>query len=79
MNNPSNQQADRKKAVSKLKSLCSNNKQWEGFCEYLDIMISENHRKLEQSDNMVSIHQAQGAVQALRSLKYLKDEALSNV
>jgi len=41
-------------------------------------MISEQHRKLEQSDNIVSIHQAQGAVQALRSLKYLRDEALSD-
>jgi len=64
--------------VSKLKSLCSNHKQWEAFCEYLDIMISENHKKLEQMDNIVSIHQAQGAVKALRNLKYLRDEALGN-
>ena len=41
-------------------------------------MISEQHRKLEQSDNMVSIHQAQGAIQILRSMKYLQDEALAD-
>jgi len=41
-------------------------------------MISEQHKKLEQSDNIVSIHQAQGAIQILRSLKYLRDEALAN-
>jgi hypothetical protein len=41
-------------------------------------MISENHKKLEQMDNIVSIHQAQGAVKALRNLKYLRDEALGN-
>ena len=68
----------RKQVVSRLKPLCSNNKQWDAFCEYLDIMISEQHKKLEQSDNIVSIHQAQGAIQILRTLKYLKDEALAN-
>jgi hypothetical protein len=68
----------RKQVVSRLKPLCSNNKQWEAFCGYLDIMISEQHKKLEQSDNIVSIHQAQGAIQILRTLKYLKDEALAN-
>lgn len=68
----------RQKVVSKLKPLCSNNNQWEAFCEYLDIMVSDYHKKLEQSDNIVSIHQAQGAVKALRQLKYLRDEALGN-
>jgi len=73
-----NKADNRQKAVSKLKPLCSNNRQWEAFSEYLDIMISEQHKKLEQSDNIVSIHQAQGAVMVLRSLKYLRDEALAN-
>lgn len=66
----------RQKVVSKLKPLCSNSRQWEAYTEYLDIMISEQHKKLEQSDNTVSIHQAQGAVKVLRQLKYLRDEAL---
>jgi hypothetical protein len=64
--------------VGKLKSLCSNARQWEAFENYLDIIVSEQHKKLEQSDNIVSIHQAQGAIKALRSLKYLRDEALSD-
>lgn len=75
MSNSNNQ---RDKVVSRLKPLCSNNRQWDAYCEYLDIMISENHKKLEQSDNIVSIHQAQGAIQVLRSMKYLRDEALAN-
>jgi hypothetical protein len=74
-----NQDNHRQKVVSKLKSLCSNHKQWDAFCEYLDIMISENHKKLEQLDDIASIHQAQGAVKALRQMKYLRDEALSDV
>lgn len=67
---------NRKQVVSRLKPLCSNKRQWDAFCDYLDIMISEQHKKLEQSDNIVSIHQAQGAISALRYLKYLRDEAL---
>ena len=41
-------------------------------------MISDQHKKLEQSDNIVAIHQAQGAIQVLRTLKYLRDEALAD-
>lgn len=40
--------------------------------------MSEQHNKLEQSDSIVSIHQAQGAVKILRQLKYLRDEALAD-
>jgi hypothetical protein len=68
----------RLKVVSKLKPLCSNNNQWNAFCEYLDILVSEQHKKLEQMDDIVSIHQAQGAIKSLRQLKYLRDEALSD-
>jgi len=68
----------REKVVSRLKPLCSNNRQWDSFCEYLDILVSEQHKKLEQSDDIVTIHQAQGAIKVLRTLKYLRDEALSD-
>ena len=66
---------DRKSAVSKLKAFVNTKKQWDGFCEYLDILISEHHRKLEKADNIVSVHRAQGAIEALRYLKYLREEA----
>lgn len=66
---------NRKQLAGRLKPLCNNAKQWDAFCEYLDILISDQHKKLEQSDNIVSIHQAQGSITALRSLKYLKEEA----
>lgn len=74
-NNLSQQDLLRKQAVSKFKNLMTTKRQWDGFCDYLDILISEHHRKLEQSDNTVSIHRAQGAIEALRYLKYLQDEA----
>jgi len=70
-----NHKVDRQQVASKLKPFCNNKRQWDAFCDYLDMIISEQHKKLEQSDNIVSIHQAQGAVQVLRSLKYLNEEA----
>jgi hypothetical protein len=74
MNNQLKQ--DRKQSVSKLKTLTlSTKRQWDGFCEYLDILISEQHTKLEKSDNVVSVHRAQGAIDALSYLKYLREEA----
>jgi hypothetical protein len=66
----------RHKAVSRLKPLCSNAKQWQAFLDYIDILISEQHKKLEQSGDVVALHQAQGAIHVLRTLKYLKEEAL---
>ena len=70
-----NQQELRKQAVSKLKPMITTKRQWDAFCDYLDILMSEQHTKLEKSDNMVSVHRAQGAVEILRYLKYLKEEA----
>ena len=66
---------DRKLSVSKLKPFVGNKRQWDAFCEYLDIIVSEHQRKLEKADNIVSVHRAQGAIEALRYLKYLREEA----
>ena len=74
MNNNNN----RKQVVSRLKPLCSNQKQWDSFCDYLDILIAEQHKKLEQSEDIISLHRAQGAVQMLNRLKLLRDEALAD-
>jgi hypothetical protein len=40
----------------------------------LDYNILQQQRKLEQSVEMVDIYKAQGAIIALRQLKYLRDE-----
>lgn len=69
---------DRKLAVNKFKSLIETKKQWDGFCNYLDILITEQHRRLEKADNLVTVHRAQGAIEALRYLKYLREEVAKN-
>jgi hypothetical protein len=50
------------------------NNQWEAFCDMLDYNINLQHKKLEQANDPVEVYRAQGAIAALRSLKYLKDE-----
>ncbi len=48
--------------------------QWEHFNNYLDYLIDDQHRIMEQADNAIVIHRAQGATMLLRKLKKLKDE-----
>jgi|TARA_X000001388_G_scaffold34711_1_gene24466 hypothetical protein len=57
-----------------LKQLVNDKPLWDNFVEYLDDAISKNHTALEQSDNHVVIHRLQGAIGALRRLKYLREE-----
>jgi hypothetical protein len=62
--------------LNKLKALVSNQAQWHKFEEYLDTLVDQQHRVMEQSDNIVAVHRAQGAIYQLRRLKLLRDEVL---
>jgi hypothetical protein len=64
--------------LNKLKPLVNNHQQWGDFSEYLDFVIAQQHRAMEQSDNIVAVHRAQGAIYQLRRLKLLRDEVLKN-
>ncbi len=57
-----------------LKQLVNDKSLWDNFVEYLDDAIAKNHTALEQSDNHIVIHRLQGAIGALRRLKYLREE-----
>ena len=57
-----------------LKKLVNDKVLWDNFVEYLDDTIAKNHTALEQADNTVIIHRLQGAIGALRRLKYLREE-----
>ena len=57
-----------------LKQLVNDTTLWNNFLEYIDDAIAKNHTALEQSDNHVVIHRLQGAIGALRRLKYLREE-----
>lgn len=60
--------------LSKLKGFVDSNNQWEGFVEALEYEIEGQRRQLEQAKDPVEIYQAQGAIFALRRLKYLRDQ-----
>ena len=57
-----------------LKSFVNNKGEWDSFCEELDSEIAVLHKRLEQSESVVEIHQAQGGIRALRRLKYLREK-----
>ena len=57
-----------------LKKLVNDITLWDIFIAYLDDSINKNHMALEQADNTVIIHRLQGAISALRRLKYLREE-----
>ena len=59
--------------------MVNNQAQWDQFSKYLDLLIGQQHRVMEQSDNVVAVHRAQGAVYQLRRLQLLRDEVLKNV
>jgi len=37
-------------------------------------MIEQHHKVLEQSENMVTVHKAQGAIDVLRKIKRLRED-----
>jgi hypothetical protein len=60
--------------LSQLKTLVNNPKILNSFNSYLDAVIQEQHRILEQSDDSLIVQRSQGAVAALRKLKLLREE-----
>jgi len=60
--------------LPKLKGMLTAPHMWDAFVEMLDFQIEQQRRMLEQSNDMSDVFKAQGAIAALRHLKYLKDE-----
>ncbi len=60
--------------LPKLKTLVNTKTQWEAFNELLEYNIGLHQKKLEQAVDMADIYKAQGAIQVLRQLKFLRDE-----
>ena len=67
-----------KEHLRPLKGLVSNQAQWNKFSNYIDYVIAQQHRAMEQSDSIEAIHRAQGAIYQLRRLKLLRDEVLKS-
>lgn len=57
-----------------LKPFVNNKDLYQDFLEYLEGLIESKRKTLEQATDMVTIHQAQGAIATLRKLKTLKEQ-----
>ena len=57
-----------------LKSFVNNKAEWDAFCEELDELISQQHRRMEQAEIVMDLHRAQGAIHTLRRLKMLREK-----
>ena len=56
-----------------LKNFVNDKPQWDAFLEELEDRISANHRSMENLSDTAEIYRHQGAIKALRQLKYLRD------
>jgi hypothetical protein len=63
-----------KSFLPKLKGMLNSPHMWDAFVEKLDYDIEQHQRKLEQAIDLQEMFKAQGAIAALRQLKYLKEE-----
>ena len=54
--------------------MVNNKDQWEAFNNYLDDVIEQHRKVMEQSTDTVALHRQQGAIAVLRKLKQLRDE-----
>ena len=62
-----------KAILSNLKPLVNHQLQ---LNKYLDALIEQHHKAMEQADDVVMLHRSQGAISALRRLKFLREEVL---
>jgi len=59
--------------VMSLKRIVNDKEVWDAFIQELEDRISANHRSMENLSDTSEIYRHQGAIKALRQLKYLRD------
>jgi len=59
--------------VMSLKRIVNDKEVWDAFIQELEDRISANHRSMENLSDTAEIYRHQGAIKALRQLKYLRD------
>jgi len=60
--------------LQQIKPLVNNHKLLNSFNDYIDLQISKQHKILEQSSDITTLHRSQGAIATLNKLKLLRDE-----
>jgi hypothetical protein len=57
-----------------LKQLVNDKQVWDALLEELNERISSTHRSMENISDTAELYRHQGAIKALRQLKYLRDK-----
>lgn len=57
-----------------LNDLVNKKQKWDAFNVVLDRYTEMHQKKLLQSNDLVDIYRAQGAIEALNKLRYLREE-----
>lgn len=56
-----------------LKSFVNNKEQWDAFTDYLDKLVTNQHRSMESLHTVEELYRAQGAIRAYKNVKYMRD------
>jgi hypothetical protein len=62
----------------KLHPLFNNSRQWSNLTNYLDFLVEQQHKILEQSQENVALYKAQGAIELLKHIKSLRQNVMGN-
>jgi len=57
-----------------LKSFVNDKASWDAFVSELEERISYTHKSMENISDTAELYRHQGAIKALRQLKYLRDK-----
>jgi hypothetical protein len=55
-----------------------NQQEWDQFNNYVEDLIKQQQRSMEQTDESVIVYRAQGSIHTLRRLLLLREEVLQN-
>ena len=55
-----------------------NQQEWDQFNNYVEDLIKQQHRTMEQAEDSTIVYRSQGAIHTLRRLLLLREEVLTN-
>ena len=67
-----------KQILAKLKSWVNTKRSWDGYNEYLDELVNQQHSTIERANEPMDLYRAQGAIAVINKLKSLRDEVNAN-
>ena len=67
-----------KQILAKLKALVNTKRSWDGYTEYLNELLMQQHSSIERANDSMDLYRAQGAIGVINKLKSLRDEANSS-